>query len=678
MASVSGSSGPTPPSKRIEPQEFMASEGLAISKSVKNLAKTRLGVPKSADYQSSALSLVCDQSSQLTQLTQSLSGYSPIDFTPVGLGSYNAVAKSITKLYDLTQETASLPKNLKGKDASGTFFVLNKFFMSASYYAFQICSLLGVVKSAILHINPSALAESTKQALKPVGNAAYGLLIAFSAFRGIASAKAIYKASSYRSQLRNAVLVSDKLETLSKLMTVTDDEVLKKISKQKLSTENFLKGYYVEKTSTSAKKILDAMGYTGAIDIAAFSKSITEPQYRTLICEKFKIDPETAKGLSAEAFLGLVLYKNEIGIQKQSDFINSIADTPKEAEKLRGMITTALKTSNLGQARLGLSPVDTSINRLMESIDATATRKIMKESFVVVSCVAMIIACGLSIAAGPAAPAAMLGAIAAFWMISNAIEYGLSLRDFGVVAKENDKELDIAYNTTKAKNLFEWLSISKENLGISVQKNWKVWASVASQVLLVALTIAALASPLGLALSGVAITAIVITVAVSIFFNIAVLNQTLRKAMIKHADFCDRYVNQKFAALFGEKIAIEDKDEKKLEALLEERQKVRFIAKIQNMSLEQQAQVLSRSGIKLRDYKFIRKSGIGSVPVSEAERRGFINTAEGRAQLRKFIGAQLEISVKDKTVYENLRANYDRLKYETRLSSLPGITKKTP
>lgn len=657
MSSIPSASGPSPSRPPLVDKAALLKEpAIRTAEAISRFAKPKIGPSGLGDYQASALSLVCDQASQITQIDQSLVGITQNDIVPVGLGSANAVTKSVTRLVDLGVALGNLPQDLQVRTTPDQIvtwdqrvaqgFTLNQLAQSVSYYAVQVCSLLSNIRSVVSQIAPST--KDALDVLKPVGNCVSYFLIAFSSFRIFSSSRAIHNARIYRNELRNVALVSDKLAKLKELMTVSDDEVKADLSAKSKDPKKFLKDYFDAKAKPHVEKLLSSAGKIPSYDLTEFAEKLTEPVYKAYLCEHFHVSQEIAQNLSAEEFLALVFYKQELGIEKQNHFINSIADSPKHGEQLRKMITTAIKTKNLAQSRLSTGTAcDDSLVRLINTIDASATRKIMKESFVVVSCVAMIVACGLSIAAGPAAPAAMLGAIAAFWILSNAIEYGLSLRDFAVVAKQNEDILE-------SQDLKGWL-----------KNNWKVVLSIAAQVLLVALTIAFLASPLGAGISAFVIAAIVITVAVSLLFNIAVINKDLRKALVKHADWVDRVINQKFAYIFGETIEVDQEYHAQLEDLIDRRRHVKFCDKVLKMSLQDQNNIVKPDLTKLVHNK--RK-------VSDAEKDAFLKTPDGQKELRRLIHIKLDEMIGDETLYKQIKQTYDSVKLRNRMASMPAIT----
>lgn len=560
-----GSSGSPKPIARIQAPDYKKVELLSAVGGVYR------HTPKSPSYHNfagPAIGLISDHNSQYSQFAQALTGYANSSNPPPGLLSYNSLSKSAIQLIEWGDQNLKYAKSFYKALIDDKLTVGDKFkifigynltwsdrlayLQKTSYLAYNVCAGSNLVKNVISYFNNQAISQAVSDAFKKVGIGAGSALAIFSGLRAIKAIGEYYKAKQYKSLLGRCTLPSEKMAALKSLIFVSDEEILGD-NKDLAEKKAYLSACFKKLMPEQEQEAMKLLGTSKKLDLSGLIEKLADPSVKAAYVSQLGISEQTLEGLSPEEITGFILMKEQLTLKKKEKLMSTLTNRASEGERLVNAITTLAKTQSVSNVIFNNPTHNQEIEKLFSQVQQMTNRKLLKEGAIIVSCILTIIASITTIVCPAAFPL-----IIVMWVLSNAIEFGLSMQEFADAAKEKELHPDPVY--PKATNMKQWWDQSRS----WSKDNWRTIISVAVNVVAVALVIASLCTnPITGPVVAVAIASL-LAVALYSYFNACLLHKASRDRLVKTADYIDRYINKNIARFFG--IDIETEQELKKSA----------------------------------------------------------------------------------------------------------------
>lgn len=619
----------------IKPLLSHVEGGKTVDK-VTKLFQDRLKAPSSTNIHPIALGLVSDQNSMTYEICQVASGFigrHSEPNMPLALNNFNSVPKAFTTTYQFVKDSIEWKKKpLKLKALRNLQLA-----QSGSYALFNLFRASGLLYNVAKTFKP-ALESKAFQSVAT--NAWASCLLIFSVFRAAISSLALVKAYKIKSLVGRTSDLGAQLRKLKQEITVTGADLEKDVKKSKKTNEDFFKSYYDKKIAEESTSIALNLGLSVPLDLSGFENAFSKKEFKDYLMSKLELDSTLASGLTPQAFLGLVIYRLDKGKQKEEAFIKSICDSKKEGVEIVKMLKSTLKMQSIHAQLARPDQLDLATKELFSKIQSCANRKIIKEWVVIASCVLTVVAIATGVLCPPAA--GLLGFAAALWIMSNFMEYGLTLREFKVASEAHAEPLK--------------------------KEGWKLALSIATNVLVIAIGITAAVLAVGNPAGALMVTAAVVAIVLYTAFNAAVYNEKARSLLVKHAEWIDRVINQRFAEKIGMPITY---DTAIFDDALKNHKKALRRQKLLNLSFERKKELARKLAVDFSRYRFSKNIKGQAVAVKAAELEPFFRTPEGQRQLEKMIDAKLlELYDQDNRA---LLSNYQSLKKQMLKESMQNL-----
>lgn len=526
--------------------KITAAKEVRISKAVTSVYKKAIAPTRQHNFAGPAIGLISDHNSQFSQLSQALTGYaSPAASPPPGLLSYNSLSKSAIQLVEWGSDSLKFIKSNFGYHMSWADRMA--YMQKSSYLAYNICSGMNLVKNVVGFFNNQQFTSGVSKAFGNIATAAGSLLAIFSGLRAIKAVGEFYKAYQYKSLLGRCVLVSDKMQALKSLVYVSDEELMADLT-DPTQKKAYFKAYFDENIDKIKEKAKADFGLATLPDIGGLVTKMGSKEAREVYKTELGISEETMKDLSPQELWGLLMMKQEKTDLKRNKLISTIAGNSVDGERLVSAIKLASKVQSVCNPNYTETENNAKIEEIFSKVNAMTNRRLLKEGAIIVSCILTIIASITTLACPAAFPL-----IIVMWVVSNAIEFGVSMKEFSDAAVEKEKTPERVY--PKAATWKEWagqcVTWNKEN--------WRTSVSIAVNIIAIGLVVASLCvNPVTAPLVAVAIASC-LALALYSYFNACLLHKGSRDTLVKVADGIDRYINKNITGFFGIDIDIEVK-----------------------------------------------------------------------------------------------------------------------
>lgn len=538
MASVPplGPSGPTAPRYEVADAKMVK-----VYKAISSVYKKTVTPVQGHNFAGPAIGMIADHNSQFSQAVQLLTGYGgPSSSTPPpGLLTYNCLSKSAISLVEWGSESLKFVKSKFGYHMSWEDRLA--YFQKSSYLAYTICSSMNLVKNVVSFFNQNTLSEQVSKTFTDIAQVSGSLLTIFSGIRAVFAIGEIFKAYQYKSLLGRAVLMSDKIKALKSLIYVSSTELFEALPEDLQERKKALKSYYDKKIPEVEKEALAIVGSPVThVDIGGLIQGLASPSIQDLYERELGISKQLMEGLSSEELCGLILMKAEKTAKKREKLLDTIAGNPSSGKNLIEAIKTTTKVQALANPNFKHSENNQKIEEVFLQVQQMTNRKLLKESAVIVSCALTMIASILAITCPMAFPV-----IIAMWIVSNGIEFGVSLKEFSEAAKEKEHHLQKTY--PQAATWKQWFS----QIGSWSQDNWRTGVALAVNLIAIGLVVASLCiTPITLPLIGVVIASL-LAIGLYTYLNACLIHKKTCDNVVKMADRIDRFINKPIAGFFG-------------------------------------------------------------------------------------------------------------------------------
>lgn len=535
MTSVpsAGSTGPAP-----KKYEVADAKMVKVYKSMSGIYRRSMTPSVHHNFSGPAIGLISDHNSQFSQLSQVLTGYaSPSTSPPPGLLSYNSLSKSAIQLVEWGNESLRFVKSKFGYHL--TWEDRLSYFQKSSYLAYNLCSGMNLVKNVVGFFNNQQFSSAVSKAFGHVAIAAGSTLAIFSGLRAIKAIGEFYKVYQYKSLLGRCVLMSEKMEALRSMIYVSEKELFAN-PLDVASKKAFFKQYYDKKIVEAETEAMTLLGKKERPDIKGLIAGLGSVEAKEVYKTQLGLSEQMMEGLSAEELCGLILMKEEKTIKKREKLASLIGSNTTQGKHLIEAIQTMSKVQAIANPDYKASEANEEIEALFSKVQQMTNRKLLKEGAIIASCI-LTIAASITTLVCPAA----FPLIIVMWVISNAIEFGVSLKDFSDAAK--DKELEPTRVYPEALDWKQWFA----NTGAWTKDNWREIISVGVNIIAIGLVVASLCiNPITAPLVGVAIASI-LALALYSYFNACLVHKGARDRLVIIADGIDRVVNKNIAGFLG-------------------------------------------------------------------------------------------------------------------------------
>lgn len=536
-----GPSGPAAPKYEVPDSEMVK-----VYKAISSIYKKTVMPSAPHNFAGPAIGMISDHNSQFSQAVQLLTGYAnPSSSPPPGLLTYNCLSKSAINLVEWGSDSLKFIKAKFGYDMSWEDRLA--YFQKSSYLAYTICSSMNLVKNVVGFFNQQPLAAEVSRTFTNIAHASGALLTIFSGIKAIFGIGEIYQAYQYKSLLGRAVLMSDKIEALKSLIYVTSKELEDALPQDLDEKKQALKRYYDQKIPEAELEAFNILGASGLqIDIAGLIEGLALPSIKTLYEKELGIPQTLMDGLSSQELCGLILMKAEKTAKKREKLTETIAGNASSGKNLIEAIKTVGKVQALANPNFKQNENNKNIEEIFSQVQQMTNRKLLKESALIVSCALTMIASILTLVCPMAFPV-----IIVMWVVSNGIEFGVSLKEFSDAAKEKQHIPETVYS--KAETWKQWFSQTAS----WTKDNWKTGISLAVNLMAIGIVVASLCiTPITVPLIGVVIASL-LAIGLYTYFNACLIHKQTCDNLVKMADYIDRFVNRPIAGFFGIQIDAE-------------------------------------------------------------------------------------------------------------------------
>ena len=459
--------------------------------------------------------------------------------TNTGPLNYSSFIKLPLEVLNFASSGAEWIKNMFVKPYE-TFFSSKsvKLVESGAILAAEMCQTLKSVDNLGTTFN-AKLSMPNVDVVSTVGTSLQGVT---NTIRGVFSIVNFSKVYSFRKEIGLNGRVTDQgkqIEALKKRLTLDDKKVFSSQNLTGITDQKFVakfNDYFTKSLTANTPEIValqDELNFpleNTQEKRLEFANMLNDEAYITFFKETFKIEDQTISALrnDPQAVIGFVLCKRDLVAKTQQDLIHMIAKESEDSSKITKMFDQNLRVTNICKRTIGEpEPTPEATKKLLDTLKFTANRQLLKQAMIGVSCALMIAGSIATLFFPPAA-----GAVLAFWIISNVIQFGISLRGYSVASKENEEAL-------KGKK-------------INPAYKFETILNMAINVAVIGLVIALACTPPGAAIGSLVLITSAVTAGSILIFNACMFNQTLRKKVIDGADFIDRTANRFFAKnIFG-------------------------------------------------------------------------------------------------------------------------------